>query len=149
MHRAFKTHLYLTLAVFTFAMSLSTAMAFTLHPGYGVEATIPFDFNAGDTHLPAGKYLIVRTSTVEPSMELTNEAKNIKVFLLVEDMSEVKDSLPAELVFHKIGDKDFLSGVRTEGDAYQFEQSHQEKQLVMNGSKSQTHKISCNEMMKN
>lgn len=123
-------------------------MAFTLHPGYGVEAKIPFEFTAGDTQLPAGNYLIVRSSNVEPSMEISNEDKSIKVFLLVEYMSEMDGTQPAELVFHKIGDKDFLSEVRTQSDIYQLEESQQEKQLVMQGSQSEAHKISCEQMNK-
>lgn len=146
MHKLFKTKSLLILGVFTFAMSLSTAMAFTLHPGYGVEANIPFAFNAGETQLPAGNYIIVRTSDVDPAMKLTNENSNISVFLPVEDMAEMNGSETSELVFNKIGDKDFLSEVRTDGDTYQFEKSHQEKQLVMNGSKAEHHKISCKPM---
>jgi hypothetical protein len=131
----------LILALFMSVFALSPVMATESYPGYGVQADIPFAFNAGDTLLPAGNYRIVRSSDIEPALEVLNEDGSVGVFLLVKDSFDTKEPETSELVFEKIGGKDFLTEVHTESTDYQLETSHQEKKLEMQGTKSLTHKI--------
>jgi hypothetical protein len=142
MKKLINTKSLLILTLFVSVFALSPVMATTSFPGYGVQAEIPFAFNAGDTLLPAGSYRIVRSSNVQPSLEVLNEDGNVGVFLLVEDSFDTKEPETSELVFKKIGGKEFLREVHTQSTDYQLEMSHQEKQLVMQGTKSETHKIS-------
>jgi hypothetical protein len=131
----------LILALFMSVFALSPVMATESYPGYGVQADIPFAFNAGDTLLPAGNYRIVRSSDIEPALEVLNEDGSVGVFLLVKDSFDTKEPETSELVFEKIGGKDFLTEVHTESTDYQLETSHQEKKLEMQGTKSLTPKI--------
>jgi hypothetical protein len=145
MVKIFKTRLFVAFTIFVFTASLSTAFAID-HPGYGVEGNIPFAFNAGDIQFPAGNYKIVRSSDVGLSMKITNEDKNVSEFLIAEDMTVTKQEQPAELIFHKIGGKNFLSEIRTSGEVYQLEKSNQEKQLLMDGSKFVNHKVASKQV---
>jgi hypothetical protein len=141
MRKLINTKSLLTLALFVSVFALSPVMATESFPGYGVQADIPFAFNAGDTLLPAGNYRIVRSSNVQPSLEVLNEDGSVGVFLLVEDSFDTKEPEISELVFTKIGGKDFLKEVHTESTDYQLETSHQEKQLEVQGTKSEIYKI--------
>ena len=141
MKKLFRNKLLLTLTLFAFTVPVSAVMDTTHEMGYRVRAKIPFAFNAGETPLPAGNYVITRTSDVEPSMKITDESKNIDVYLVVDDMHETMNLQAPELIFHKIGGKDFLSEIKTENTIYTFETTPLEKQLEKNGEKFGTHKL--------
>ncbi|MEJ2246099.1 MAG: hypothetical protein P8Y80_08515 [Acidobacteriota bacterium] len=141
MKELFNTKSLLILTLFVSVFALSPVMATTSYPGYGVQAEIPFAFNAGDTLLPAGSYRIIRSSNIEPSIEVFNEDGSVGVFLLVEDSFDTKEPETSELVFKKIGGKDFLKEVHTESTDYELETSHQEQQLETQGIKSEIYKI--------
>ncbi len=78
-----------------------------------VEATIPFAFNVGSTTLPAGQYEV--RPVLAKAMVIQNEATAQAAMTLVmsappKAISEVDQAL---LVFHKYGDRCFLSEIRT------------------------------------
>ncbi|MEJ2111937.1 MAG: hypothetical protein P8Z37_18905 [Acidobacteriota bacterium] len=148
MRKLFKSKLLLTLAMFVPVISLSTVMAFTLDPGYGVKAEIPFAFNAGNKQFPAGEYSIVRTETVEPTMVVKNANGIDEEFLVVEDTNNMMQTQTPEIVFHKIGDKEFLREIRTGETVYLFEAPRLEKQLEMQSKKMEVHKISSSQINK-
>lgn len=146
MKTLFKNKWLLALTIFVSFVSLNTALATTFFPGYGVQVKIPFEFTAGDTHLPAGNYTIVRASFFAPSVELRNDKSEVTVLLPVGDTYEVQNSEDPILVFDRIDGKDFLKEVRTDNTVYTFEMSRQEKQLADQGMHAKTHKIMCAKM---
>ncbi len=86
------------LALFSIAgfVSIGQAMA----QDHAVQATIPFEFRAGNKMLPAGTYTI---ATVTDNMiVITNHDQPAVVTVVLRDGRE---SRKQELVFHKYGDK--------------------------------------------
>ena len=103
-----KRQVFLILA----SLSLVAMSAFAQSGGTVIVANIPFDFIVSDKTLPAGEYTLTRAAqglTVIRSRDCsaamvfhTNSVESYKT----------KD----ELVFHRRGDKYFLSQVWTEGN---------------------------------
>ena len=140
MRRLWNNKLVLTITIFFSTLSLGTVMAYD--PGYGVSVDIPFTFNAGTTKLPAGEYTIVRNSNQDSSMKISNADDSVAVMLLVADTSEPIHPQNPELVFDRIGNKDFLREVRMDEISYLFTVSPQEEQMKLTGKKSEMHKLS-------
>jgi hypothetical protein len=83
-----------------------------------VTAKVPFAFVAGETHLPAGDY-IVRSMSDDPSV-LSIESKDgrLAVFALTIPAWTDDTSGKSELVFEKLDNQYFLSRVdRGDGDS--------------------------------
>jgi hypothetical protein len=71
------------------------------------KATIPFDFTVGQTRMPAGTYEISPLAHAAISIRDTKTAKSV-LTLFNWSGARSEDSTP-KLVFHKYGDKYFLS----------------------------------------
>ena len=146
MNKLFNTRWLLTTILFFSTAFLGIASAQMENADLGVKAQIPFAFNAGNTRLPAGDYTIVRTTDINPDMEIRNADDTIGVLLIVEDTPSAMHPQNAELVFDKINQKEFLREVHTTQTDFQFPVSRTEKKLEMKGAKSQSHKITCMNM---
>ena len=73
------------------------------------KATIPFDFTVGQQSVPAGTYVI---SQISPELvELNNSTRVIHLRVGVTPADWVSQR-PDKLVFHKYGDRYFLSELR-------------------------------------
>jgi hypothetical protein len=92
------------LALFSIAgfVSIGQAMA----QDHAVQATIPFEFRAGNKVLPAGTYTI--TTGTDNLIVITNHTQPAVVTVALRDGRESRKS---ELVFNQYGDRYFLSEI--------------------------------------
>jgi hypothetical protein len=76
---------------------------------------VPFDFTAGNTTLPAGEYSILK-STIDTSV-LTIQRTDQTASIMIPTMAAVSSQPQSEsrLIFHRYGDRYFLSQVWTAG----------------------------------
>lgn len=84
-----------------------------------VEATIPFQFQAGLAIFPAGTYTIRNVDTLVPSeMEIRSaDGRKSALFVVQEDEANTTPQA-SELIFNKVGDHYSLESIFDEGDAY-------------------------------
>ncbi len=98
-----------------------------------IKSDIPFSFYVQDKLMPAGAYAITELNPGSGLMEIrSDDGKLAAVFLTVEKQ-EINASTPSELIFHKYGDKLFLSEIveRGEMDRAEVVKSKMEKRLEM------------------
>lgn len=100
-----------------------------------VKANVPFDFVLGNSTLPAGAYSIesVNAEIGSPTLLIRNGSKALE---LVNSNTAGKSS-PAKsthLLFHRYGDKYFLSQIWMEGatTGRQFRMSRREAEIAKN-----------------
>ncbi len=94
-----------------------------------VRANVPFDFNVGSKHLPAGNYTFV-TEYLDNLVEIQNRDQKIAVLSMTEDASTPAGNV-SQLVFHRYGDQYFLREIQCPSVALNVEipRSKQEKQV--------------------
>jgi hypothetical protein len=96
-----------------------------------LKSNIPFSFYVRDKLMPAGAYTIAELNPGSGTMEIRSaDGKSAAIFLTVE--KQEKDAqTPSELIFHRYGDKVFLSEVVEQGemDGAQVVKSKMEKRL--------------------
>jgi hypothetical protein len=73
------------------------------------KATIPFDFTVGQQSVPAGTYVIAQVSPQLIELDSSTRVVRLRVGVIPADWVSQR---PDELVFHKYGDRYFLSEVR-------------------------------------
>jgi hypothetical protein len=121
------------LALFSIAgfVSIGQAMA----QDHAVQATIPFEFRAGNKVLPAGTYTIA-TGT-DNLIVITNHDQPAVVTVALRDG---RDSRKQELVFDKYGDRYFLreilcrsAGMSLELPPSKVEKATRQQQAFMQG----------------
>jgi hypothetical protein len=128
----------------SFLMLILASGTYAQLPGAPIRATIPFDFTVADTVLPAGEYKIRR---IISDRRTTLEIHNIHAthaFTLFHTIPVRADETPtrAELVFHRYGNRYFLSQVWTPAleVGQQLPPSQQERvvgrEMVSNHSRS-------------
>lgn len=109
-----------------------------------IDANIPFAFIAGSTKLPAGSYAI-RVLDIEDPHVLTIADKGGKVEAFVTTEGAQTRQLPGktELVFDKVGDREFLSQIWIEGssEGYQVAKSRMQLKLEKSGASPQSHRL--------
>ena len=89
--------------IFAFAAQAQTSRA------AGLRATIPFEFQVGNQVLPAGEYTVTCLNPTSPNRILNLSTKDgSKVVIQTSDKMGKSDD-NARLVFHRYGDKYFLS----------------------------------------
>ena len=94
--------LFLVLAVMT-----ANAQA-----GSGIEASVPFDFAAGETKLKAGDYTIKRIS--KDAVQLRNAQTKTSVIVMAPlAIQQTRNDAPERLVFKRYRNEYFLSQVWT------------------------------------
>jgi hypothetical protein len=134
----------LTFSLFA-VLATATAASAQLAGGGSIEANIPFRFYASDTWLPAGKYTITRPDTEEPDVLLLRNADDtVEVFLVTSSATRPQaPSNEGALDFDRIGNKEFLSAVWTEGSAvgYQLEEPRLEKKLEKAAMNKEKHTL--------
>ena len=80
------------------AMAQSTAM----------NVTIPFDFHAGNTTLPAGRYIVTRVGEAIK----VSDGQGHSAFVIASAVPNPAANLDNQLVFNRYGDERYLSEVR-------------------------------------
>ncbi|MBV8843189.1 MAG: hypothetical protein JO307_10305 [Bryobacterales bacterium] len=96
-----------------------------------LRVTIPFDFNAGQHALAAGDYT-VRMSYAAGTIQVRTADARHAVQLLAHAASPSRGSDTARLVFHKYGDRYFLSQVFQSGNnpGQELPRSHEEQEQI-------------------
>jgi len=87
-----------------FMIAASSANALTTQ-----KATIPFDFTVGQQSVPAGTYVISQVSPELIQLDSSNRVIHLRVGVIPADWVSQR---PDKLVFHKYGDRYFLSELR-------------------------------------
>ena len=93
-----------------FAMAL-TGLSLAQSPGYRVTANIPFDFNVGNHHLPAGTYLF-EVGYGSPAVTLRNTSTGFAEMILAGAGDSEAAGSPV-LVFDVIGENHLLADLKT------------------------------------
>src|SRR5258708_7374790 len=90
-------------------LAVMTANAQT---GSRIEASIPFDFAAGETNLKAGDYTVKRIS--KDALQLRNAQTKTSVIVLAPlVIQQTRNDAPERLVFKRYGNEYFLTQVWT------------------------------------
>ncbi len=107
----------------TMILGLASASAQTV-----TKATIPFDFHAGSTPMPAGLYTLQSTQPGE--LSLSKEDGSAHAYLLA-TTNTGSTAAPARLVFTKHGNQYFLRATRNDNGAESmtFRPSKLEKEI--------------------
>lgn len=115
------------------ALLLSTpllANAQVSHKG-AIAGQVPFEFVVGDRVVPAGRYIVQAAPTAADTILIRNSSAAISLFSSL-TFGEAR-AIPEthELVFHKYGDRYFLSEIRVAGNrvAYEVPMSREETEL--------------------
>jgi len=97
-----------------------------------IEANIPFQFHAGDTKLPAGKYVIHFLDDSDLSvMEISSADGSISALFPVGAAQASSTPAKTELIFNKYGNRYFLAKLFDEGsqDGSRVTASRYEKRI--------------------
>jgi hypothetical protein len=99
-----------TLATTFFA---STRVASAQQP---LIVTIPFDFAAGSSNLPAGDYSVKASQSSAVILLMNRENPGVCAIVAANSAAANQIQTQSKLVFHRYGDRYFLSQVWTEGN---------------------------------
>jgi hypothetical protein len=101
-----------------------------------LSAYIPFQFEVGNSKLPAGQYEIESVTTGNGTIQVIRKADGTASTRFSAMVTEPRDGNSApELVFHKYGNEYFLSEIRTgDNHSLQLFQSRQEREVAHNRS---------------
>ena len=99
--------------------TLASTQTASAQNGDGVaQANIPFTFQSGSAHMPAGEYRVMRTSD---HLILLQGPSHTADFVLVNDTASTTAPTKGKLVFRRYGDKYFLREIWTAGSTHGFE----------------------------
>lgn len=107
-----------------------------------MEADIPFQFHAGDTKLPAGKYIIRMLDDSDLTvMEISKPDGSVAALFQVHAAEANSSPRKSELIFNKYGNKYFLEKLFDEGEAdgSQVAESNYEKRVGQAAAEAQEH----------
>jgi len=97
-------------------------------------AYVPFEFTVQNTTLPAGEYTMSAASGSHDVIVVRNaEAKKAILVLAPSNLSEYKGSQKNVLVFRQIGDRYFLSEVKTDAVRGHIPPSKLEREIASTG----------------
>src|SRR5262245_17691842 len=123
----------------TIAIMLAAIVLSALPAKAEVIFTIPFDFSVGDTSLPSGTYKVARTGAASSLLSLHNTQGKGSAIVSVNSVQskfeEASDN--AKLVFHRSGNRYFLTQFWTQGSfiGSQLRRSKAERQIAGNAVK--------------
>jgi hypothetical protein len=132
-------------------LSIFVALVFTLtlHPAKvhaqiigELEVNIPFQFYAGNTKLPAGKYVVrMLDNSGLKVMEIGTADGSTSALFDVEDAEANAAPHKSELIFNKYGGRYFLTTIFDEGntDGSRVPASSYEKRVSQAGAEAQEH----------
>ena len=120
------------LAILALALTISVP---TISAQTIVKANVPFAFTVGQTEMPAGNYVI--SSVSESAIAIRDRNKGASVISLYRSEQPTSKDRTAKLVFHKYGDKYFLSQVARGygGNVIQLPTSKQEKEAQIQSAR--------------
>ncbi len=141
-HKGTRRHQLLSLLIaLVFALTMYPSKAHAQIVG-ALEVNIPFQFHAGNTKLPPGKYVIRMLDDTDLTvMEITSADGSTSA--LFEVQSAEANSAPAktELIFNKYGNRYFLAKLFDEGNpsGSQVIKSRYEKRISQAAAEPQAH----------
>lgn len=96
-----------------------------------IEGQVPFPFMVGTNHVPAGKCEIELAGAGGRTLAIHNVSGNVGLFTAASPNLSKKASESYALVFHKYGDRAFLTSIKLAGDrtVYQIPESRAEAEL--------------------
>lgn len=114
-----------------FALAFTALAPTQSHAQQAMQAKIPFEFQAGDTMLPAGEYRIVRLLTGSESVqEIRATDSSAAVFVGTYSADQGNKHVEAKLIFNCYHNACFLSEIWTgSGPGRKLMQSRREKEL--------------------
>jgi hypothetical protein len=131
------------------SLFMALVVALTIHPAKAraqivgeLEATVPFQFYAGNAKLPAGKYIVRRLDNSDPRiMEISSADDSVSALFEVADTEANSAPRKGELVFNQYGDRYFLADVFDEdnADGVTVPASHYETRLKQTAAKAEQH----------
>ena len=97
----------------------------------GLEAKVPFQFRAGNTVVPAGQCVVQPAGPGSRALLIRNSDAKVASFAMARTVSATKGSSGNALIFHKYGERYFLSGIRVADNptAYQLPEGKAEAEL--------------------
>jgi hypothetical protein len=101
------------LSIMLILTSVASAQAQSL--SYRPRFAIPFDFQFGETKLPAGKYSVGRAGSSDTMLSIADRAGRSKAIVLSTALVRSDAVTRATLVFHRYGDQYFLVQVWAAG----------------------------------
>jgi hypothetical protein len=107
-----------------------------------MEADIPFQFHAGDTKLPAGKYVIRMMDDSDLTiMEISRADGSVAALFQVHSAEANSTPRKSELIFNKYGNRYFLDKLFDEGEpsGSQVVESNYEKRVSKANVEAQEH----------
>lgn len=134
-------HVIPLLIAFVFALAICPTKANAQLIG-DLEVNVPFQFHAGDTKLPAGKYTIHQLDTSdEKIMEISSADGSISALFEVEQADANSAPAKTELIFDKYGNRYFLAKLFDGGNPYgsQVAKSRYEQKLNRATLEAQEH----------
>ena len=85
----------------------------------GLEVNVPFQFHAGDTKLPPGKYVIHALDNSDLTiLEISSADNSTSALFEVKDAEANSAPAKSELIFNKYGNRYFLARVFDQGNPY-------------------------------
>jgi hypothetical protein len=124
-------HLVLLFAALVLAVTIYPAKAHAQIIG-NLEVNVPFQFQAGNTKLPAGKYIIhVLDDSNLQVIEISSADGSTSALFEVEPAEASSTPAKTELIFNKYGNRYFLTKLFEEGssDGSQVLESRDEKKI--------------------
>jgi hypothetical protein len=107
-----------------------------------MEADIPFQFHAGNTKLPAGKYFFRMMDDSDLTLiEISKPDGSVAVLLQVRETDANSAPRKSELIFNRYGNKYFLEKLFDEGQSSgsQVSESSYEKRVGRAAAEAQEH----------
>jgi hypothetical protein len=104
-----------------------------------VTANVPFNFVVDKATLPAGAYSIDALSTGSTTLLIQNRDARIQMVTLPNNAEQLRPSDSTCLVFHRYGDRYFLSQIWVAGNSSgrQFKISRHESEVATNAQPAQ------------
>ena len=111
------------------------ALASGLYAQTKATATIPFEFNVQGTTLPAGDYTLASVSAAHDVMAIRNAETNKGILVLAASSAAGyrRGTDKSVVVFHRIGDRYFLSEVKTDAVCGRLAPSKLEREIASTG----------------
>ena len=119
------------LTLLVLALALVPAMAVAQLNSATIKADVPFAFTVADQTIPAGTCLVRAAGSNSDALWIGNEADKVAAYALPLRTESLEPSERTVIVFHKYGDRYFLSSIERSGTSagYKMRETKVEKEL--------------------
>ena len=101
-----------------------------------VVAQVPFDFVVGGKLIPAGQCILQPATAANETISIRNTDAKVSLFSPTSTAETRIAADSSALVFHKYGDRYFLSAIRLEGTRTVYEVPQSRAEAELNGQKA-------------